>query len=244
MTDPTPEPGKDERPIDDDISKEPPVKERSFAQMAIDYAGDVLGIALVGLVFHWVIELFSKDSLDYLGKANASFAKNLEGVDPWNLAGVYFGYVSGYAMARSTTTFGYIFNGEFITAHGTAFFLWRLIPGVFYTAGVIWAQSWFNIFVALVALGIGYAFVKDSEGPFFHKLAGAPLFGCTFLWVLLKIMMLASFLFGGMIVGINIIVFGSFFGSSILSAVAQEREHHVTGLFLKWFKPGERLLGK
>ncbi|MEP6850654.1 MAG: hypothetical protein ABI999_17485 [Acidobacteriota bacterium] len=238
MTDPTPEPNNDERPIDEVIAKEPPpVKERSGSRKVIDYVVDVVVIAFIGSVFHRVIEFFSKDSFDFLSNANASFAKSLEGVDPWNLAGVYFGYVSGYAMARSTTTFGYIFNGEFITAHGTAFFLWRLIPGVFYTAGVIWAESWFNIFVALVALGIGYAFVKDSEASFFHKLAGAPLIGCMFLWLLLKIMMLASFLFGGVIDGVNFIVFGSVFGSAILSAVAQEREHHFTGLFLKLVKP-------
>jgi hypothetical protein len=121
----------------------------------------------------------------------------------------------------------------------------RIIPAVGYTLEAVADGGTISIITAVIALSFG-AFVvwwseisqsKISAVVVFSYLMLAPIVGCCFLWLLLHIMRFAGHEFGGVLNIAESLSAASttlpVFLSLIFSAVAKEREHHITSNVIK-----------
>lgn len=203
----------------------------------LDYPITLAVLYAVGVIPEKLTELFAPEKLLALGRESQWLGNSLDQLDPWNLFIIYFSFLTTPAQGESGIW--YILRGDFLP-EGLPTYLWRIIPGVFYAASTLLSQSWINIITAAIAVGIGYAFVRKSDDPFLMNVLKVPAIGCVCLWILIKAMALTNWAFGTVLVGSNLYFYTASTGS-LFSLMLKEREHHVTGLILKWIKSkGER----
>lgn len=115
--------------------------------------------------------------------------------------------------------------------------LLRIIPGAYYTAKTIISQGWISSITAAIALFVMGCFAKAKPIMLLHPGMIIPMMGCGFVWLLLKLMLIASWLFGELLAGIEMIVYFSTVvpavGHGIFHAMAKEREHRSTEIISK-----------
>jgi hypothetical protein len=167
-------------------------------------------------------------------KYGEGFYASLSRLDPWNLASVFYGYLSANWPANEDTI-SYIVHGDFIPASQFRF-LWRVVPGGFYTAGTIFSQGWVNSFTAAVSVAIGVAIVWKMDIPWIFKAFVVPMIGCVCLWILLETIYLAGAIFGDHFETVQMGTYLSLLlplPTFFVHAAIREREHHFTGLIVK-----------
>lgn len=178
-----------------------------------------------------------------LCNGNEYVAESVKAVDPFNFAGIFYGYlISG--VPPNPKAF-YSFSQpvpKFLEGNGILLivvFLYRAIPGAIYTAIALASTGLMSSITAFVSLLFGYATVrtiysKDDESG--HRLIGylvIPLIGGAFIWVLLQLMSLASHLFGSFLAAAEASTAVSVLGTTVW-AIFKKTETDTTERFIKW----------
>ncbi len=172
-----------------------------------------------------------------LSDANQYVSKSVNSLDPFNFAKIFYGYLLNgvppgtqvsepmLKAGRDANVFTYIF---------------RAIPGAYYTILAIASTGWVSIITALIALLFGYAVQRsswkdDDYGYQLISLLFVPIIGGAFIWGLIQLMSLATYLFGSILNAAEASTAFSVLGTTVW-AMFKKTENDSTDKFIKWSK--------
>lgn len=164
----------------------------------------LIAAAILAIISTSVDQLLKLFSITLLKQANDALVEGIKLVDPFNLAKIFSEHlvygippesVKGYAFTQPVP--------EWIP--GLVILFWRLVLGIIYTAIIIISSGWISTITAVAAILFGYIFLRlvfkkiETLSGTVGMVLAVPLVGCIFVWMLLQLMGLASYFFGGIL---------------------------------------------
>lgn len=215
---------------------EPPEpKTNTWGRRIRNYSVGVLVIFVLSAIVEKCIEFFSEKGIEHLRHLNEAFINSVDQLKPWNLAKLFYAALLGNGLFEITSLCSHtgIVGRIFCAILNTPY-------AVFLTIKALSSQGPVSILTAAVAFLVGVLATvlserRKSDHYDWRDVLGivlfAPLIGSCFMWALLGLMHLASFLFGWMLVAAGTIaglsVTAPLIGS-LGSAVVKEREHSIS----------------
>ncbi len=216
---------------------EPPEpKTNTWGRRIRTYSVRVLVIFVLSAIVEKCIEFFSEKGIEHLRHLNEAFINSVDQLKPWNLAKLFYAALLGNGLFEITSLCSHtgIVGRIFCAILNSPY-------AAFQTIKALSSQGPVSVLTALVAFLVGVLATvlserKESDHYDWRDVLGivlfAPLIGSCFMWALLGLMHLASFLFGWMM----LVAAGAIAGLSVTapligslgSAVVKEREHSIS----------------
>ena len=199
------------------------------------YSLRVILIIVISYVVEKCIELFSGEGIQHLRHLNEAFVKSVDELKPWNLGKIFYAGLFGKGLSEATSLCSHtgLFGRLYCAIVNTPY-------AVFHTIKALSSQGPVSIIMAVATFVVGALLMlwserKKSDHYDWRDVLGivlfAPLIGSCFMWGLLQVMHLASYLFGWALVAAETVAGISVLASSIGalgSALRHEREHALT----------------
>jgi hypothetical protein len=179
-----------------------------------------------------------------LRDGNKYVIDNVNALKPFTVAEIYYGYLlvgvppvplKSYLPAQPVPEILMKNNIGLIIV-----FIYRAIPAAIYTLVVVGSSGWISAITGMVALLFGYmalrsiSAAKDKRFDWSYLLF-VPIVGGVFVWLLIQMMSLAGYVFGGVLTAAETTTVFSILGTTVW-AIFKKTENDATDKFIKWSK--------